>query len=101
MAEASFFEKVYDLVRLIPHGRVTSYGAIAEYLGSKGSVVEDNTERGVYPNSIIIFGLDGSYQKTIDTGFVEWGDGDRSKPLENFVDDKRAEPEAHEEQSAA
>ena len=40
----------------------------ASYLGSKGSVVEDNTERGVYPNSIIIFGLDGSYQKTIDTG---------------------------------
>jgi methylated-DNA-protein-cysteine methyltransferase-like protein len=33
----SFFEKVYQVVRLIPHGRVTSYGAIAEYLGTKGS----------------------------------------------------------------
>jgi len=40
----------------------------ASYLGSKGSVVEGNTERGVYPNSIIIFDLDGSYKKTIDTG---------------------------------
>ena len=31
----SFFESVYDVVRLIPKGRVTSYGAIAEYLGTK------------------------------------------------------------------
>ncbi len=33
----SFFERVYEVVRLIPYGRVTSYGAIANYLGSKGS----------------------------------------------------------------
>jgi methylated-DNA-protein-cysteine methyltransferase-like protein len=33
----SFFENVYDVVRLIPHGRVTSYGSIAEYLGLRGS----------------------------------------------------------------
>ncbi|MEI6124222.1 MAG: MGMT family protein [Bacteroidota bacterium] len=37
ITEASFFEKVYEVARLIPYGRVTSYGAIAEYLGSKGS----------------------------------------------------------------
>ncbi|HSG67055.1 MAG TPA: MGMT family protein [Bacteroidales bacterium] len=37
MADDSFFKKVYEVVRLIPYGRVTSYGAIAEYLGSKGS----------------------------------------------------------------
>jgi methylated-DNA-protein-cysteine methyltransferase-like protein len=35
--EPSFFEKVYELVRLIPHGRVSSYGAIAKYLGTAGS----------------------------------------------------------------
>ncbi|MCB0429023.1 MAG: MGMT family protein [Flavobacteriales bacterium] len=29
-----FFERVYAVVRLIPEGRVTSYGAIARYLGS-------------------------------------------------------------------
>ncbi len=34
---ASFFEKVYAVVRQIPRGRVTSYGAIASYLGSRGS----------------------------------------------------------------
>lgn len=33
----SFFENVYEVVKLIPHGRVTSYGAIANYLGTKGS----------------------------------------------------------------
>lgn len=31
----NFFEDVYDVVRLIPQGRATSYGAIAAYLGSK------------------------------------------------------------------
>ena len=30
---APFFEKVYEVVRLIPFGRVTSYGSIARYLG--------------------------------------------------------------------
>lgn len=32
-----FFNKVYELVRLIPIGRVTSYGAIARYLGTAKS----------------------------------------------------------------
>lgn len=32
-----FFERVYDVVRKIPKGRVTSYGAIGEYLGAKGA----------------------------------------------------------------
>lgn len=29
-----FFQNVYDVTCLIPYGRVTSYGAIARYLGS-------------------------------------------------------------------
>jgi methylated-DNA-protein-cysteine methyltransferase-like protein len=33
----SFFEKVYEIAKLIPKGRVTSYGSIAEYLGTRGS----------------------------------------------------------------
>jgi methylated-DNA-protein-cysteine methyltransferase-like protein len=33
--EYSFFEDVYEVVRQIPKGRVTSYGAIANYLGAK------------------------------------------------------------------
>ncbi|TAF75856.1 MAG: MGMT family protein [Bacteroidetes bacterium] len=35
--DTNFFEDVYQVVRLIPKGRATSYGLIAEYLGSKGS----------------------------------------------------------------
>lgn len=33
----SFFEKVYAVVRKVPYGRITSYGAIASYLGTTGS----------------------------------------------------------------
>ena len=33
----SFFDDVYEVVKLIPKGRVTSYGAIAQYLGAKSS----------------------------------------------------------------
>jgi len=33
----NFFEKVYEVTKLIPYGRVTSYGAIAKYLGSAKS----------------------------------------------------------------
>ena len=32
-----FFKDVYEVVALIPKGRVTSYGAIANYLGAKRS----------------------------------------------------------------
>jgi len=32
-----FFNSVYEVVRLIPYGRVTSYGAIASFLGSSKS----------------------------------------------------------------
>lgn len=37
MADKNFFEKVHEVARQIPFGRVTSYGAIAEYLGAKRS----------------------------------------------------------------
>ena len=33
----TFFEKVFEIVKKIPYGRVTSYGAIAEYLGIRSS----------------------------------------------------------------
>ena len=37
MPDYTFFDNVYDVARQIPPGRVTSYGAIANYLGTKGS----------------------------------------------------------------
>ena len=37
MQRTSFFQDVYEVVKLIPKGRVTSYGAIAKYLGAGSS----------------------------------------------------------------
>lgn len=37
MTGESFYDKVYVVARQIPAGRVTSYGAIASYLGTKGT----------------------------------------------------------------
>ncbi len=37
MTKENFFENVYEVVKLIPKGKVTSYGAIAAYLGVKSS----------------------------------------------------------------
>ena len=34
---SDFFYMVFEVVRLVPYGRVTTYGAIANYLGVKGS----------------------------------------------------------------
>ena len=33
--ERNFFHDVHEVVRLVPAGRVTSYGAVAHYLGAK------------------------------------------------------------------
>ncbi len=32
--DSDFFSRVYDVTKLVPYGRVTSYGAIARFLGS-------------------------------------------------------------------
>jgi methylated-DNA-protein-cysteine methyltransferase-like protein len=37
MAETNLFERIYDLARQIPYGKVTSYGAIAKAIGSARS----------------------------------------------------------------
>lgn len=37
MASDSFFDRVYEVAKQIPYGKVTSYGAIAKYLGAAGS----------------------------------------------------------------
>jgi len=37
MEEISFFDKVYEVAKQIPYGRVTSYGAIAKHLGAARS----------------------------------------------------------------
>lgn len=37
MKNEGFFEKVYQVTRQIPYGKITSYGAIAKYLGAPKS----------------------------------------------------------------
>ncbi len=37
MSKKDFFQLVYQVVELVPMGRITTYGAVAEYLGSKQS----------------------------------------------------------------
>lgn len=37
METSNFFDKVYEVAQHIPYGRVTSYGAIAKYLGAARS----------------------------------------------------------------
>nr|WP_297787146.1 MGMT family protein [uncultured Allomuricauda sp.] len=37
MEEKNFFDRVYEVAKQIPYGRVTSYGAIAKYLGAARS----------------------------------------------------------------
>lgn len=37
MNKSDFFQDVYEVTRLVPKGRVTTYGAIAKYLGSPTS----------------------------------------------------------------
>jgi len=34
---SNFFQQVYEVTRQIPHGRVSTYGAIARYLGAPGA----------------------------------------------------------------
>ena len=38
VTKEDFFDRVYNVVRKIPRGRVTSYGAIANYLGGSARV---------------------------------------------------------------
>lgn len=37
MPDHTFYDNVYEVAKLIPRGRVTSYGAIARYLGTARS----------------------------------------------------------------
>ncbi|WP_340156348.1 MGMT family protein [uncultured Winogradskyella sp.] len=48
-----FFEKVYEVARQIPYGRITSYGAIAKYLGAGKSA------------RIVGYAMNGSHGKDV------------------------------------
>ncbi|MFV0539671.1 MAG: MGMT family protein [Aestuariibaculum sp.] len=49
----TFFDKVYQVAKQIPYGRVTSYGAIAKYLGAAKSA------------RMVGYAMNGSHNKNI------------------------------------
>jgi len=49
----NFFDKVYEIAKLIPYGRVTSYGAIAKYLGAARSA------------RMVGYAMNGSHSKNV------------------------------------
>lgn len=55
----NFFERVYEVAKLIPYGRVTSYGAIAKYLGAArsarmvGYAMNGSTEKDVPAHRVV------------------------------------------------
>ena len=49
----NFFDKVYEVANLIPYGRVTSYGAIANYLGAARSA------------RMVGYAMNGSHNKNV------------------------------------
>ncbi len=58
--EPNFFGDVYEVVKLIPKGRVTSYGAIARYLGTGMSarmvgwaMNAAHAEKGVHAHRVV------------------------------------------------
>jgi methylated-DNA-protein-cysteine methyltransferase-like protein len=53
METLSFFDKVYEVAKQIPYGRVTSYGAIAKYLGASRSA------------RMVGFAMNGSHGKDV------------------------------------
>ena len=78
--EISFFDRVYEVVKLVPYGRVTSYGAIAKYLGAGGSA------------RMVGWALNSSYGETIPahrvvnrtgvlTGKIYFGDNNSMQRL--------------------
>jgi methylated-DNA-protein-cysteine methyltransferase-like protein len=78
MKEFSFYDNVYDVVRLIPVGRVTTYGSIANYLGTKRSA----RMVGWALNSTIGKGLDLPAHRVINRKGILTGKNYFSNPVE-------------------
>lgn len=89
---SAFYLRVYDVVKLVPRGRVTSYGAIAAFLGAKsssrmvgyamnnlkgGSVLDPRTRRRFRVPAHRVVNRNG-----LLTGKVHFGPGRMKKLLE-------------------
>lgn len=80
--DENFFVQVYDLVRQVPKGRVTSYGAIAAALGTRGAarmvgwaMNNAHSIRPKVPAHRVV------NRKGLLTGKMHFGDPDRMQQL--------------------
>ena len=80
--DENFFVQVYDLVRQVPKGRVTSYGAIAAALGTKGAARmvgwAMNSAHGIRPKVPAHRVVN---RQGLLTGKMHFGDPDRMQQL--------------------
>lgn len=69
-------EKVYEFLRLVPKGKVVTYGQIAEYLGNKklarvvGNILHNNPDGDKYPCYKVVDGK-GKLSKHYAFGGIE------------------------------
>jgi len=75
------FDKVYDLVALVPKGKVTTYGALAEYIGIDPRVVGFALHANNDPKNIPCHRVINSKGK-ISAGFAFGGPNTQKKMLE-------------------
>lgn len=96
MPETNFAEDVYAVVRLIPEGRVTSYGAIARYLGKPrgarlvGWAMNNSFKEGDVPAHRVVNRnglLTGRQHFPTPTAMQEWLEAEGIRVIEHQVQD--------------
>lgn len=100
MAEGKIFQKVYEIVRQIPRGKVTTYGQIACLIGNPrlsravGYALHVNPEPGVIPCHRVVNRFGG-----LSEAFAFGGENQQRILLERegvlFLPDGRVDLQAH------
>jgi methylated-DNA-protein-cysteine methyltransferase-like protein len=93
--DASFFEQIYSVVRTIPSGKVTTYGAIADAVGSRdarrvGHALHGNVDPDHIPCHRVVF-ADGR----LAPGYAFGGPKEQLRKLQlegvSFLDDEHVD----------
>ncbi|MGI6104809.1 MAG: MGMT family protein [Raoultibacter sp.] len=97
---AEFTDKVFEIVRQIPRGKVSTYGQIAGLIGSPrsaryvGYALRRNVDSSIYPCHRVLF-RDGG----LCEGYIFGGAGEQKKLLEaegiGFLDENHVDLDAH------
>lgn len=80
----SAFEDIYEVVKLIPRGRVTSYGAISRYLGIKSARMVGWAMNGLHNRPEI-----PAHRVVNSSGVLTGADAfDPKRPMEKLLSDE-------------